>query len=104
MRFVRQVATLADGFRSDQQAPIFFAHAVARHLVRLVSRLTLAAATMKAVLVPGTDHHLAFEDALAERSAHVVAEIGDDAELPILERNGDQPLAELRLAQRRALE
>src|SRR5262245_25871138 len=59
---------------------------------------------MEAVLVPGTHHHLAFEDALAQRAAHVVALVRDDTELAVLERDGDGPVAELRFAQRRALE
>ena len=59
---------------------------------------------MELVLVPGADHELAVEPAFAERPADVIADIGDDAELAVLERHGHQPLAELRLAQGFALE
>ena len=59
---------------------------------------------MELVLVPRADHELAVEPAFAEWSADVIADIGDDAELAVLERHGHQPLAELRLAQGVALE
>src|SRR5690348_14137630 len=61
MRLVRQVAALAHRLRADQQPAILLAHAVARHLVGLVTRLALARAAMEAVLMPGTDDELSFE-------------------------------------------
>ena len=59
---------------------------------------------MELVLVPGADHELAIEPSFAERPADVIADIGDHAELAIFERHGHEPLAEFRLAQRRAFE
>jgi hypothetical protein len=56
------------------------------------------------VLVPGADHELAVEPSLAERPADVIAEVGNHAELAVLERDGNQAFAELCFAQRRALE
>src|SRR5262245_35349181 len=101
MRLVRQVPAPADGPGGDQEPPVFLLHAVARHLVRFVARLTLAGAAMEAVLVPRANHHLAFERSPAQRPADVIADIGDDAELSVLERDSDKPVAHLRLAQRR---
>ena len=54
--------------------------------------------------MPRADHHLAFERPFAQRPADVIADIGDHAELAVLERDGHQSLAELRFAQWRALE
>ena len=85
MRLVRQVAALARRLRRDQQPAVLFLDAVARDLVGLVAGLALAGATMEPVLVPGTHDELTFEPALAQRTADVVADIRDDAELAVLE-------------------
>ena len=59
---------------------------------------------MELVLVPRAHDELAIEPSLAERAADVIADVGDDAELAVLVRHGDQSFAEFRLRERLAPE
>jgi hypothetical protein len=104
MGFVRQMTALAGRLRRHEQAPALLLHAVTRHLVRFVTRLALAGAAMEFVLMPGAHDELAVETAFPQRTADVIAHVGDHAEPAVLERHGHETLAESCFAQRRALE
>jgi hypothetical protein len=49
---------------------------------------------MELVLVPRAHDELAIEATFAERPADVIADVRDDAELAVLVRDCDEPLAE----------
>jgi hypothetical protein len=100
VRLMRQMATLARRPRADQEPAVDHFHAVGGNLVGLVTRLTLASATVELVLVPWADHVLAIEPAPPQRPTDVIAAIGNHAESAINTGDGNMSVSQPYFAQR----
>ena len=83
---------LAGGGEVDQHAAVLDFHRIGRHAVFLEAGLAQAAAAVEFPVVPGADDVIAVEPAVAERSADMIAGVGDRAELSVLDGDGQRPV------------
>ena len=89
VRIVRQAAALRDGSCRDEHPAVLDLDRVRGHAVGLVARLALAGPPVELVVVPRAGDEVSLERALAERTADVVADAGDGAELAVAVRERD---------------
>ena len=84
MRFVRLARPLGRGLSLHEHAAVLDTNLVHGHAIRLVAGFTFSGPAVELPVVPRADHVVTVELALTQRSAHVVADAGDRAELPVL--------------------
>jgi len=90
VRRVRELVALGGGLGAHQHTP---AHVVPRDTVGLETRLALARHAMELPVVPRARHVVAFERALAERPADVVADARERAELAVATGQRERAMA-----------
>jgi hypothetical protein len=100
MRRVRRLGAARGARDVNQHAPALDLDRKCRHAVRLEAGLADAGCAMELPAVPGADDVVAVETALAQRPAHMVADIRHDAELPIPVGDSDRNVARQARAER----
>src|SRR5579871_842707 len=85
MRLVRQLVALGGVRHINKHATLLDLHRKRRNTILFESGFALAGNTVEFPIVPGTDDVIAIEAAFAERSADMIAGVGNRAEHAVLE-------------------